>query len=396
MLWLDWKLALMALAAMPVLGVTIALLTPGTRRAQQRAIERAAHFEAHTIEAIDAIQSLRSSRAESQMRLRGEARFMEVLDATFDSEIYRLWSSTGATLLAGLASLSLLWAGGHGVLAVQLSLGQLMALYTLFGTVIGPVERLAGANQAIQEALVATDRVGEILALPQELDKEGGVDRDIEGGIEFRAVRFGYPGKQPLFNALTLELPHGECSRIAGSSGSGKSTLVRLLVRFYEIEAGQILIDGIDIRDYSLASLRRQVVYLSQEAALLSVSVADNIRLGHPEATPDTVRRAALRAGAHDFIQAAPNGYDSLVGERGLSLSGGERQRIVLARAIVADPAILILDEPTNHLDPPSVRAVADIIEDRRRRRRTTLLISHDTLSTDRIIQIDAQTKIAG
>ena len=391
MLWIDWRFALMALAVMPVLGIATALLTPGTRRAQQTAMERGAHFEAHTIEMIDTIASLRSYRAESRMRLRGEARFTEVLDAAFRSEVYRLWASTSATLTAGLASLSLLWAGGHAVLAEELTLGQLMALYTLFGTVVGPVERLAGANQSIQEALIASERVGEILALPTEQNstEEIGVDRSIQGDIQFEAVRFGYPGKPPVFKSLTLRLRQGECTRIAGPSGSGKSTLVRLLVRFYEPDAGKIRIDGIDIHDYSLESLRRQVVYLSQEASLLSISVADNIRLARPEATPDEVRSAAEKTGAHAFIQATTHGYQSLVGERGLSLSGGERQRLVLARAILADPAILILDEPTNHLDLASVHAVRNIIRDRQRNRKTTLLISHDSLSADRTINID-------
>jgi ABC-type multidrug transport system fused ATPase/permease subunit len=192
-----------------------------------------------------------------------------------------------------------------------------------------------------------------------------------------------------LFEDFALTVRRGECCRISGASGSGKSTLVRLLIRLHEPDRGRVLIDGIDVREYSLDSLRRQVSYLSQEASLLSISVADNIRLGSPDAGPEEIRDAAKRAGAHEFIQAARHGYDSLLGERGLSVSGGERQRLILARAIVRDPAILVLDEPMNHLDPPSSRAVAELIADRKRRRRTTVLISHDELPSDRTIRID-------
>jgi ABC-type bacteriocin/lantibiotic exporter with double-glycine peptidase domain len=381
---------------MPLLALSMAVLTPGMRQAQQTAMERSAHFEAHTLEAIETIESLKSARAEDRMRLRGEARLAEVLEATFRSDVYSLWTSTAAALLAGVSALLLLWAGGHAVLSGHLTTGQLMALYTLFGTIVGPVERLAGANQVIQDALVASERVGDVLILPTEreaLQREG-VDRPIGGSVTFRGIRFGYGSGVRLFDGLDLEIARGECCRVSGRSGSGKSTLLRLLVRFYEPEAGQILIDGVDLREFSLESLRRQVAYVSQDSRVLSASFADNIRLGRPGASAAQISDAAALAGAHDFIQRTPHGYDSLVGERGVSLSGGERQRLVLARAILTDPAILILDEPTNHLDPPSVRAVRDLIESRRRQARTTILVSHDPLPADRTVSIDAPTPV--
>jgi ATP-binding cassette subfamily B protein len=391
MFWLDWQLALLSVATMPVLLLALAALTPGMRSAQQTAMERSAHFEAHTVEAIESIETLRATRAEARARLRGEVRLTEVLEAAFRSDIYSLWGSTFAALLAGGSALLLLWAGGHAVLEDRVSIGQLMALYTLFGTIVGPVERLAGANQVIQDALVASARVGDVLVLPSEQDGRGvSSDRTIEGRVEFSGVRFRYGQRRPVFENLTLEIPKGECCRISGASGSGKSTLARLLVRFYEPEGGRILIDGVDLQAYSLESLRRQVAYVSQESRLLSVSILDNLRLGRPDATFDQIRGAALEARADAFIQASPNGYASVVGERGVSLSGGERQRLVLARAILTDPAILILDEPTNHLDESSVDAVRHIIEKRRREGRTTILISHDDLPADRTVAVHA------
>lgn len=392
MFWLDWHLALISVGILPVLGITLSFLTPAIRRAQETALERAAGFEAHTVEAIDAVQSVRALHAEHWMCLRGESRFAAVLDSVYRLETYSVWSSSLATFLGGIASLALLWAGGHAVIAGELTVGRLMALYTLLGTASGPVERLASANQTIQEALAASRRVGEILALRGEDDgsqEKNSTDRTITGEVMFERVRFAYGASPPLFDNFTLCIAAGECCRISGRSGSGKSTLARLLARLYEPTAGRILVDGIDVRDYSLRALRTQVAYVSQESSLLSASVADNIRLGRPEATLEEVRGAARLAGAHDFVEAAPQGYGSLLGEKGLSISGGERQRLILARAILGNPPVLILDEPTNHLDPPSVQAVTRLIERRRRNRRTTILISHDTLPFDRTVPID-------
>lgn len=393
MLCLDWKLTLVSLSLTPLLAGGIALLTPGLRRAQERTMERSAHFQAHAIEAVDAIETLRTAQAEDRMRARGEIRLRDVLEARYRSEVYGLWASSLANVLAGASGLALLWVGGHTVLGGGMTTGQLMALHAMLGMVLGPVERLASANHVVQDALVAGTRVGEILSLPPEQDRRftpGSAHPDglIRGHVEIRELRFGFGHGPAVFDGLTLEFHPGECCRITGASGSGKSTLMRLLVRFYEPQAGQIRIDGTDIRDYRLGDLRRHVVLLSQESRVLSASIADNIRLGRIDATPNEIRNAARQAGAHGFVEDTPHGYDTVVGERGVSLSGGERQRLVLARAILGDPAILILDEPTNHLDTCSVEAVWRLIETRRDQKRTTLVISHDALPADRTVSI--------
>lgn len=395
MLGLDWKLTVASLSLAPLLAGGIALLTPGLRRAQERAMERSAHFQAHAIEVVDAIETLRTACAEDRMRTRGEARLNEVLEARYRSETYGLWASGLANVLAGASGLTLLWVGGHSVLAGSMTMGQLMALHAMLGMVLGPVERLATANHVVQDALAAGTRVGEILSLPPEQDRSftpGSSRHDgrIQGHVEIHNLRFGFGHGPTLFDGLTLEFHAGECCRIAGVSGSGKSTLMRLVVRLYEPQAGRIRIDGADVRDYRLRDLRRHVVLLSQESRVLSASIGDNIRLGKVDATPCEIRDAARQAGAHDFVEDTPHGYDTLVGERGVSLSGGERQRLVLARAILGDPSILILDEPTNHLDACSVEAVRRLIEARRDRKQTTLLISHDALPADRTVSISS------
>ncbi len=389
MAWLHWKLALLSLSLMPVLAGAIWILTGPMKRAQRSSMERAANFESHLVETVGSIETVKTFRAEERMRLRGEARLMEMIAATFRSQMFALHASTTTSLLAGVSSLGLLWFGGHEVLGNRLTVGQLLALYTMLGNILGPIERLANSNQSIQDALVASDRLGEIFQLEAEQDQTGSmaIDRKVRGSIEFRNVSFQYGSRPPVLEGINLTIGAGECLGIEGESGTGKSTLVRLLGRFYTPSAGKITIDGIDIRDYSLASLRKQVVFVPQEAVLLSTSIADNIRLGKPDADPNEIRAAARLARVDDFVDRLPLGYDSVVGERGLSLSGGERQRIALARAILLDPPILILDEPTNHLDVRSTEAVQVLIE-HRRNRRTTIVISHASLAVDRTFQM--------
>ena len=388
---LHWKLALASLALLPVLVLVLYLLTGPMKRAQRTAMERAAHFETHTVEAVGAIDTVKAFRAEDRMRLRGEVRFGEMIDAAFRAEIFALHASTMTTLLTGLASLTLLWVGGREVLAGGLSVGQLMALFTMLGTVIGPVDRLANANQSIQDALVAGERLGEIFQIETEESREPSmkIARPIEGAIEFQNVSFGYGNRPPVIEDQSFSIRSGECCRIVGASGSGKTTLARALGRFLTPDRGRVLIDAIDVNDYTLESLRRQVAYVSQDGHILSVSIADNIRLGRADASATEVRQAAATAGAAEFIECLPLGYNSLVGERGTTLSGGERQRLLLARAILVNPPILVLDEPTNHLDRASTKAVRDLIDQRKRDKRTTIIISHDELPAHRTIPID-------
>jgi ABC-type bacteriocin/lantibiotic exporter with double-glycine peptidase domain len=196
MFWLDWKLMLLAVALLPALLLAIAGLNPGMKRAQQTAMERSASFQAHTVELVDTVETVRASRAEGRMRARGEVALSEVLEASFRSDIYGLWITGAATLLAGISALALLWGGGHAVLSGRMTVGQLMGLYTLFGTVIGPVERLAGANQVIQDALVATGRIGDVLVLGSEAERQTAEasDRRIEGEVAVRGLRFRHAG----------------------------------------------------------------------------------------------------------------------------------------------------------------------------------------------------------
>jgi ATP-binding cassette subfamily B protein len=314
-------------------------------------------------------------------------------ESLFSSNMLAVYSTTVSSLMGGLAGLGLLWFGGHQVLAGALTVGQLMALYTILGAILGPIERLATSNHSIQDAMIAADRLGEVLELQAESAKQCDLplDRSIEGSVEFRDVSFRYGSRPPIFEGVNFRIAAGECVGIVGESGAGKTTMVSLIARFFDPASGQILIDGIDVREYKLDCLRREIAYVPQDIVLLNGTIADNIRFGQPTATPAEIQAAAEAAHVDEFVGRLPHGYDTFVGERGLSLSGGERQRIAIARALLVNPAILVLDEPTSHLDSQSEATVQALI-DQRRGLRTTIVISHRPIHVDRLVELCAHT----
>ena len=397
MTWLDWRLTLRSLLLVPALAGILWLLNKPMKRHQRTAMERAAELEAQIVETIGSIQTIKAFRAEPRIQLRAEARFTEMQEASFRSQQLALHSTTLSSLMVGLATLSLLWFGGHSVLAGALSVGQLMAFYTMLGMILVPIERLANANQSIQDAIIAASRLGEILELNPELSKQraNALDQPLKGSLEFQNVTFRYGSRSPVFENFSLRIGPGECVAIVGESGCGKTTLVNLLARFLEPASGRILIDGVDVQDYTFECLRREIVFVPQEIVLLNGTIADNIRLGRPSATAAEIRAAAQLACVSEFVSRLPYSYDTLVGERGLALSGGERQRIAIARAILLNPSILVLDEPTSHLDSQSELAVQALIN-RRRGSRTTIVISHRPLNAGRLIDLDEKHLFAG
>jgi ATP-binding cassette subfamily B protein len=389
MMFINWRLTLQSLELVPVLAGVVWLFNKPMRRHQRAAMEKGAEVEAQIVETIGAIQEIKAFRAEPRVRLKTEARFVEMQNEVLDAQKLAGHSTAISSLLIGLSSLGLLWFGGHQVIDGTLSIGQLMAFYTLLGTILGPIERLANANQSIQDAMIAADRLFDVLELEPESRRQRScaINEPLKGAIEFRNVSFAYGARPPVFEGVSIRIGAGECVGVIGESGCGKTTLVSLIARLFDPKSGRVLIDGVDVRDYTFDRLRRDIAYVPQDIVLLNGSVAENIRLGRPDAAPEEIRAAGKAARVQEFVERMPHGYDTSVGERGLSLSGGERQRIALARAILADPAILVLDEPTSHLDSQSELAVQALI-DSRRGLRTTIVISHRPVHVDRLIEL--------
>jgi subfamily B ATP-binding cassette protein MsbA len=268
-----------------------------------------------------------------------------------------------------------------------LLMGFILALVKLYDG----VRRMSGISNSFQQALGASSRIFEILKMPAEPDSGTAELQGFRRAIEFQDVAFEYGPDSPVLRHVNLEVLKGEVVAIVGASGSGKSTLVNLVPRFFDVTAGAIRIDGVDVRDYTLQSLRSQLAIVTQDVILFDDTVWGNIAYGNPEATPDRIRAAAKAALVDEFVAGLPQLYETRIGERGLRLSGGERQRISIARAILKDAPILILDEATSSLDAESEiyvqRALQNLMAGR-----TTIVIAH-RLSTirhaDRIIVLD-------
>ncbi|MDF0531979.1 ABC transporter ATP-binding protein [Tsukamurella sp. 8F] len=298
--------------------------------------------------------------------------------------------------IPSLAQVAILVAGG--LLAVQghITLGTFLAFTTYVGQFVSPARQLAGVLTIGQQARAGADRIFQLLDLePRIADRPGAVDlRDPRGEIAFEGVALGFddaPGSAPVLDGLTLSIAPGDRVAIVGPSGSGKSTMAALLSRFYDPQAGRVTVDGLDVRDLALASLRSAVGVAFEESFLFSDTIEANIAYGDPTATPERIRAAARIAAADGFIRALPRGYDTIVGERGLTLSGGQRQRVALARTILADPQILVLDDATSAVDARTEEEIHDGLREVLAGR-TTLLIAHrvSTLHlADRVVMLD-------
>jgi subfamily B ATP-binding cassette protein MsbA len=279
--------------------------------------------------------------------------------------------------VAGVAGI--IWYGGYLVIHGTMSPGEFFSFLTAMFMAYTPLRKLGGANNVLQQALSAADRVFAVMDLKNEeaLDRGREELTPIARALEFRSVAFQYEGSEtPALSGIDLTIGRGEIVALVGSSGSGKTTLASLVPRFYEPTGGAILIDGRDIRDCTLRSLRRQIGIVSQDTVLFDETVRYNIAYGREEAADEQVVEAARAAYAHDFIERLPDGYRTKIGENGVKLSGGERQRLAIARAILRNPPILILDEATSSLDSESERvvqlALANLMKNR-----TTLVIAH-------------------
>ena len=307
-----------------------------------------------------------------------------------------LWRAGFGALMGFLgfgAIAALLWYTGHQVINGTLGIGTLTG-FLLYGVAIGAsLGSIAGLYGQFREGTGAIQRVFEIIdTRPTILDAPDARPLErVAGRIELDAVTFAYLPDRPVLRQLSLEIPAGETLALVGPSGSGKTTLVGLIPRLWEVTTGAIRLDGVDIRDVTVDSLRGQIGLVAQEATLFGGSVAENIRYGRLDATDEEMKAAARAANAHDFISALPDGYDTLVGDRGSRLSGGQRQRVAIARAILKDPPILLLDEATSSLDNESERLVQEAL-DRLKVGRTTIIVAH-RLSTiraaDRIAVLD-------
>jgi subfamily B ATP-binding cassette protein HlyB/CyaB len=394
MAWYSLSLTLIVIAALPLYALLSAAFTPLFRAGLDEKFRRGAENQAFLVETVSGVETLKAMAVEPQMQRRWEEQLAAYVSASFRVQNLGNYASQLIQLVSKLVTALVLFFGAKAVMAGNMTVGELVAFNMFAQRVSQPVLRLAQIWQDFHQAKISVDRLGDVLNTTAEPQAVGrAVLPPIIGAITFDRVAFRYRLDGPeVLRGIELDIAAGQVIGIAGPSGSGKSTLARLLQRLYVPEAGRVLIDGIDLAMTDPAWLRRQIGVVLQENLLFNRPVRENIALADPGLPLEGIIEAAKLAGAHDFILQLPEGYDTMVGERGGSLSGGQRQRIAIARALVGNPRILIFDEATSALDYESESAVQANMR-RICRGRTVIIIAH-RLSTlrgaDRIITIEA------
>ena len=397
-------LALFALAPLPLVNVLASRFSrrihPAVLAVQQEQAQLATVVE----ESVSGVRVIKGFGAEGVQFAKVSTEADDIQRVSVEAARIRSRFLPALDVLPALGLVAVLGIGGHRVIDGAMTVGDLVKFNAYITMLIWPLRNLAMTVALGQRASVALMRVNEVLSTPSlVVDPESPtrlpaatIDRTV-GEVRFRDVVFAYEGSDPVIDGFDLSIPAGRAVALVGATGSGKSTLVRLLTRFHDVKSGAIEIDGVDVRSMSLTDLRSAVGIVFEDTFLFHDPVRDNIAFARPEASDDVVHGAARLAGAHEFITALPEGYDTILGERGYSLSGGQRQRIAIARAIVAEPRVLVLDDATSAVDPSKEHEIREAMTTVMRGR-TTIVIAHrpGTIAlADTVVLLDGGRAVA-
>lgn len=393
MFWLDWRLTLVALSVIPLLLLTVFRYTYRMKLAARRARKSTGMMASLAHEALASIRIVQGLAQEDQIEERFRTWSKDNLEAYLENVRYQARVGPLVDVIAAFGVTIVMWYGAAHALRGELTTGDVVVFFAYVTSFYRPIRAMGNFSYLFNRASVGAERIAEILSVQNELADHKGARPapKLQGAITFRDVSFEYEPGRPVLRDLNLSIAPGEKIAIVGATGVGKSTLVSLVPRFYDPTAGTVSIDGKDVRDFTLLSLREQISLVLQDSLLFSGTVRENIAFGRPDASEDEILMAARFANAHEFIKDLPDGYDSLVSERATTLSGGQKQRIAISRAILRNAPVLILDEPTSNLDAESEQAVMDALG-RAAAGRTTIIIAH-RLSTvrlaDRIVVLE-------
>jgi ABC-type multidrug transport system fused ATPase/permease subunit len=387
------SLALLALAPVPVVVWTASRYNRRSRPALQEVQQRIAELTAEAEESVSGVRVVKAFAREEHMM----HRFRRSIGRVFDQNVYstrlRAFYNPLIGFLPNFGLAVVLFVGGNQVINGTLTLGEFTAFYTYVVMLIGPMRTLGIALGMAQRAIASGNRLFEILDREPEIRDAPDAEPlpDGPGRVELRGVSLRYGAAEEALRTIDLDVEPGRVIALVGPTGSGKTSLVALLARLYDPSAGRVLIDGADLREVELTSLRSRIAFVADDSFLFSASVAENIAYARPDASAEEIELAARRAQAHSFIERLPDGYRTLVGERGLTLSGGQRQRIAIARALLADPRVLILDDATSSVDATTEaeikRGLREALSER-----TTFIVAHrlSTISlADEVVVLD-------
>jgi ABC-type multidrug transport system fused ATPase/permease subunit len=390
---LEWRLALLVLIPVPILAVGLRWFNTQIRPVYRRVRDRLGDINARLQDNLSGIRVIQAFVQED----RELERFAHESENYYEARVrgIRYWATffPGLGFVASLGTVAVLGFGAQMVIEDTMSLGTLVAFLSYITSFYEPINRLTQVDNVFQQAFAAADRIFELLDTSQEIGDDSDAEPlpEIEGEVVFDDVSFRYASGDQVLHDVSFRMAPGEVVALVGPSGAGKTSIANLLCRFYDPEGGRILVDGTDLREITLESLRRQVAVVLQDTFLFNDTVRENLLYGKPDASEAELVAAAEAAYAHDFITALPEGYDTELGERGVRLSGGQKQRLALARAILADPRILILDEATSSVDAEAEYLIQQAL-DAVLEGRTALVIAH-RLSTvrnaDKIIALE-------
>ena len=378
MLYLNWRFTLIALSVVPVLFLVVYYYTRRIKSASRAVRTQEGKLLSVVEEVLTSIRVVKAFAREDYEQQRFETESLANVEAGLQARSIKAKLSPVVEVIVAIGTCLVLWYGARLAMAGELSAGVLIVFLLYLGKMYKPMRDLSKMTDTVSKAMVGYERIQEVLDIESDVrDLRGARPAPrFKGQIEFKDVSFSYGTDKRVLEDVSFTIGAGQVAAFVGPSGTGKSTLVGLIPRFYDPVSGVVAIDGTDVRRYRLKSLRDQISFVLQDTVLFRATIWENIAYGKPNASPDEIRRAADLANAREFIEEMPEGYDTMVGERGVTLSGGQRQRIAIARAVIRDTPILILDEPTSGLDAASEQAVIGAL-DTLMKGRTSVVIAH-------------------
>lgn len=394
----SWKLALIVLAAIPLYILIYFIYNKLNKKYLRKNMENAAELESQLVESINASSTIKRFGLEKFANLKTETRFIKLLGSTYHTVKNSIFSNSSTTFIAGVITIAVLWIGSRNVVNQEMTPGELMSFYALIGYILSPLASLINTNKVVQDALIAADRLFQIMdlemeeaetSLPTGKKEKMVLKPDMIGDITFKNVSFRYGSRVTVFENLNLKIQKNRMTAIVGESGSGKTTLISLLQNIYPLQSGNIEFGKYNLHYISNETLREMVSVVPQKIDLFAGSILENIAIGDLDPDMKRIVDICQSLGIMKFIEKLPGGFQTYVGENGVSLSGGEKQRIAIARALYKNPEILILDEATSSLDSASEKYVQQAIQYLKSQNKTIIVIAHrlsTVMNADEII----------